>query len=217
GVRYAKSGASLSFRKDVGGDENYQLYRFDVATGEAALLTDGKSRNTSNVFSNASDRIAFGSTKRNGADVDLWVVKTAEPGSARLLTELSGGGWEPLDWSPDDKQIALLEGISASESYLWLVDAATGRKKLLTPKGGKETVSYTTARFSKDGKGLYVATDKDSEFLRLAYVDLATGKHTFLSTQIPWDLDELDVAPDGKTVAFVTNEEGVGVLHLLDT
>jgi hypothetical protein len=30
-------------------------------------------------------------------------------------------------------------------------------------------VAYNNAKFSKDGKGLYVTTDKDSEFQRLAY------------------------------------------------
>ncbi len=34
------------FRKDIGGGEWYQLYRLDLATGNVALLTDGKSRNS---------------------------------------------------------------------------------------------------------------------------------------------------------------------------
>lgn len=34
------------FARDAGGDENYQKYRFDRATGQVTLLTDGTSRNT---------------------------------------------------------------------------------------------------------------------------------------------------------------------------
>src|ERR1017187_5227063 len=34
------------FRKDIGGGEWYQIFRFDVVTGDTTLLTDGKSRNT---------------------------------------------------------------------------------------------------------------------------------------------------------------------------
>ncbi len=79
------------------------------------------------------------------------------------------GGWQALDWSPGDSKILLLENISANETYLWLVDAATGEKTLITPKGGNVKVAYNNAKFSKDGKGLYVTTDKDSEFQRLAY------------------------------------------------
>ena len=97
------------------------------------------------------------------------------------------------------------------------MDAATGEKTLITPKGGAKKIAYGGALFSKDGKGIYVTTDKDSEFQRLAYVDLATKKHTYLTTHIPWDVQEFDLTKDGKTIAFVSNEDGIGVLHLLDT
>jgi len=68
-----------------------------------------------------------------------------------------------------------------------------------------------------DGKGLYVTTDRESEFQRLAHLDVATGKHTYLTSHIPWDVDSFALSPDGKTIAFETNEEGLSVLHLLDT
>jgi dipeptidyl aminopeptidase/acylaminoacyl peptidase len=34
---------------------------------------------------------------------------------------------------------------------------------------------------------------------------------------VKWDVDKFDVSPDGATIAFVTNEDGVDVLRLLDT
>ena len=86
----------------------------------------------------------------------------------------------------------------------------------MTPKGGAEKVAYGGAQFSKDGRGLYVTTDKDSEFQRLAYVDLATKTHTYLTDHIKWDVDSFELTEDGKTIAFVTNEDGVSKLHLLD-
>jgi dipeptidyl aminopeptidase/acylaminoacyl peptidase len=51
----------------------------------------------------------------------------------------------------------------------------------------------------------------------LAYLDLGTKKHTFLTDHIKWDIEEFKLSPDGKTIAFVANEDGVGTLHLLDT
>ena len=205
------------FSKDVGGGEFFQLYRYDVGTGDIALLTDGKSRNTGAVWSYAGDKIVYGSTRRTGDDVDLWEVEPANPKSDRMLAQLQGGGWQALDWSPDGNEILVLEEISANESYLWLMDSKSGEKTLLTPKGGSVKIAYSYGLFSKDGKGIYVTTDKDSEFQRLAYVDLATKEHAYLTTNIPWDVDELALSYDGKTIAFVTNEDGFGVLHLLDT
>ncbi len=212
------TGDYFIFSKDVGGGEWFQTYRYNFSTGNVTLLTDGgRSQNGLGVWSNAGDRTVYGSTRRNSKDRDIWMMNPADPKTNRLLLEVEGGGWGPQDWSADDKQIIVREGISVNESYLWLVDAASGEKKLLTPKGGATKVAYGSAAFSKDGKGLYVTTDKDSEFQRLAYLDLATGAHTYLTSHINWDVDEFELSYDGKTIAFIPNEDGLGVLHLLDT
>jgi dipeptidyl aminopeptidase/acylaminoacyl peptidase len=210
-------GDYILFTKDVGGGEWYQLYRYDMTTGNVTLLTDGKSRNLPGPWSSDGDRIAYMSTRRTGKDTDLWVMNPADPKGDHLLTQLAGGGWQPLDWSPDDKKILLGEELSINESYLWIVDTTTGEKTELTPRNTTEKVSYGEGQFSKDGKGIYVTTDKDSEFHRLAYIELATKKPVYLTTNIPWDVETFDLTHDGKRIAFVTNEEGVSVLHVLDT
>jgi dipeptidyl aminopeptidase/acylaminoacyl peptidase len=205
------------FEKDSGGNENYQKYRYDFANGAITLLTDGKSRNTGGLWSNGGDQFVYGSTRRNGQDVDLWVMNPSDPKSDRMLTQLQGGGWSTLDFSPDDRQLLISEYISANESYVWVLDMATGERHLFTPKSGAEKVAYDNAQFSKDGKGIYVTTDRDSEFHRLAYIDLATKKHTYLTDHIKWDVEGFDLSWDGRTIAFTVNENGLGVLHLLDT
>ncbi|HEV2762072.1 MAG TPA: S9 family peptidase [Pyrinomonadaceae bacterium] len=202
---------------DVGGGEFFQFYRYDVATGEATLLTDGKSRNTGGAFSSDGQFIAYGSTRRNGKDVDIYVMNPSDPTTNRLVLQNEGGGWGASDWSPDNRKLVVSEGVSINESYLWLVDVATGQKQLITPKGGAEKVSYGGAEFSSDGRGLYVTTDKDSEFQRLAYLDLSTGEHTYLTSHINWDVDAFRLSWDGRTIAFVTNEDGANRLRLLDT
>jgi len=204
------------FMKDVGGGEFYQFYRYDTATGDVTLLTDGKSRNLSMVWSHAGDKIAYGSTRRDGNDVDIWVMDPADPKTDHMLAKLEGGGWSPLDWSRDGEKLLVVNEPSAEESYLWLMDGKSGEKTLLTPKGAAN-VHYAGGQFSNDGKGVYVTTNKESEFHRLTYIDLATKQHTYLTSNIPWDVDEFDLSDNGKMIAFVTNEDGFGVLHLLDT
>src|SRR6266478_4925826 len=167
GGRFHPNGGDyILFAKDIGGGEWYQLYRYDVATGNVTLLTDGKSRNLPGPWSSGGDQIAYMSTRRTGKDTDLWVMNPAEPKSDRLLTKLEGGGWGPEDWSPDDSKILLKEQISLNEAYLWLVDAKTGEKTELIPRNTADKVSYGEGRFNKDGKGIYVTTDKESEFHR---------------------------------------------------
>jgi len=214
---HPNGGDYILFSKDIGGGEWYQLYRFDLSTGDITLLTDGKSRNSLGPWSSKGDQIAYTSTRRTGKDTDLWVMNPSDSKSDHLLTQLEGGGWQPLDWSPDDKQILLLEEISINESYLWLVNTSTGEKTALTPRDTKEKISYRDAQFSKDGKGIYVSTDKDSEFHRLAYINLASRQHDYLTTKIPWDVENFDLSHDGKRIAFVSNQNGLSVLYTLDT
>ncbi|MGH9579615.1 MAG: S9 family peptidase, partial [Terriglobales bacterium] len=212
-----KTGDYFVFNKDIGGNEFFQYYRYDVGTGDVTLLTDGKSRNTGRRWSNGGTRLAYGSTRRNGKDVDLWSIDPSGPKTDRMLAQLEGGGWEALDWSPDDSRVLLAQEISINEANLWLADSASGEKTLLTPQEGAEKIAYLGGQFSKDGKGVYTTTDKDSEFRRLTYVDLGSRHHTYLTTHIPWDIDDFDLSPDGKTLALIANEDGIGVLHLLDT
>jgi dipeptidyl aminopeptidase/acylaminoacyl peptidase len=211
------SGDYIVFMKDIGGGEWYQLYRYDLATGDITLLTDGKARNLMGPWSSSGDRIAYMSTRRTGKDTDLWTMNPADTNSDHLLTQLQGGGWQPTDWSADDKKIALLEELSINESYIWIVDTASGEKTALTPRDAAEKVSYGDAQFSKDGKGIYVTTDKDSEFHRLAYIDFATKQPTYLTTSMKWEIEGFSLSHDGKRIAFVSNEDGVSVLHVLDT
>ncbi|AFZ01133.1 S9 family peptidase [Calothrix sp. PCC 6303] len=205
------------FSKDIGGNEFSQNYRYDLATGDITLLTDGKSRNSGGLWSNKGDKIIYTSTRRTGQDNDFYLIDPKNPQSDKLLMQVKGGGWGVLDWSPDDTQVLVLEYISANESNLWLVNVASGTKKLITPKIGKEKIYYGGSAFSTDGKGLYIITDKGSEFQQLAYVDLATMQYSFLTQNIPWNIEEFELSEDGKNLAFISNEDGASILHILDT
>jgi len=210
-------GDSFVFAKDIGGGEFFQLYRYDLATGDITLLTDGKSRNTNPRWSYQGDRIAYGSTKRTGDDVDIWVVNASDPASAHMVGQMEGGGWNVEDWSPDGKQLLLNNEVSAAETYVWLLDLASGKKELLTPKTGSETEAHSNARFAKDGKGVYLASDAGSEFQRLVYIDLSSRKTTVLTPALQWDVEEFDLSQDGRWIAFVADEDGISVLHVLET
>ena len=216
GVSYEpKRGSYFIFNKDSGGDQKFQIYRYDVGSGKTTLLTDGTSTNSPGVWSSAGDRIVYGSTRRNGTDVDLYVMNPREPKSDHRVATLQGSGWSALDWSPDDKKILAVESISVNECYLWLIDSNSGAKTLLTPKTDPKAY-YSTGHFRRDGKGIYIVTDRESEFRRVAFMNLATRQYRFLGEHIPWDVSELELSPDGKLLALVSNDDGVTTLHVLD-
>lgn len=217
-AHYGPKGSNyFTFVKDVGGGEWFQFYRYDLADGNVTLLTDGKSRNSGGAFAHNDNRFAYSSTRRTGQDTDIWIMDATNPKTDHMLLQLEGGGWEATDWSPDNQKLLVLQEISANQTYLWLVDVASGEKKPLTPKAGTGEVFYGGGVFSNDGKGFFTTTDRDSEFQRLAYFDFATMKPAYLTSDIMWDIDEFALSDDGKTLAFVANEDGLGKLYLMDT
>jgi dipeptidyl aminopeptidase/acylaminoacyl peptidase len=211
------NGDYFLFTKDKGGNEFSQIYRYDLVDGKITLLTDGqRSQNSGIVWSKKGKWIVYGSTARNGADRDIYIMDPRNPDSKKLLLQVTGGGWQVLDVSPDDKKLLVIEEISINEAHYWLVDVTTGTKTELTPQT-EHGVAYGDGKFSKNGSGIYFTTDKDNEFTRLAYMDLSTKNINYITSSINWDVESFDVSEDGKRVAFITNEAGESKLYLLNT
>ena len=67
------------FSKSAGGNEFNQNYRYDFATGEVTLLTDGKSRNSDQSGARTASWSPTTSTRRNGADTDIYIQSPNDP------------------------------------------------------------------------------------------------------------------------------------------
>jgi dipeptidyl aminopeptidase/acylaminoacyl peptidase len=212
------NGKYIIYVKAIDANFQHQIYRYDLDTRATTLLTDGKSKNLYPIWSNSGKLLAYSSTKRDGTDEDIYVMDPLVPNSGRLVAEVKGQDWAPFAWSPDDRKLILSDYQSADETYLWLLDLGSGQRTLLTPtRPGQKVFNGSYAFFSKDGRGLYISTDRDSEFRRLAYLDLATKKYRVLTDHIKWDVDDFTLSPDGSMLAFIANEDAVGKLHVMAT
>jgi dipeptidyl aminopeptidase/acylaminoacyl peptidase len=214
-IYFQPQGKYLAYTRDADGNETFQLYVYDIAGRKTTQLSDGKSRNTEPVWSNAGNKIVYSSTPIGDLGVNLRLIDPADPRSDRLLAKSSGNYFKAYDWSPDDKQILFCDFTFNTAGALWLVDVDSGKKSLLA--GSSERPEFLDfAQFSKDGTAVYVVTDHDSDVRRLAYIDLASRKFSYIPSNSHWDVDESQLAPDGRTIAFTTNEEGISRLHLFD-
>ena len=214
--RPGRSG-QIVYALNEGGAENYQFFLREPS-GKARRFTDGKSRHMGAKWSHDGKLLTYASNSRNGRDFDLYVADPSTPGSERRLAELSGF-WTPLDWSPDDTRILMIEQLSANETYLHWIDVATGKVNTLIPRrpAGSEQVTYRGGLWSKDGRSVFTTTDLDSEFLRLVRIDLANpGKPVALVSDISWDVEDFDLSDDGNMIAFSVNEDGISKIHVLD-
>lgn len=210
-----KYGHSFIFSQDTGGSEFYQLHRYDFGDGRTTLLTDGKSRNTGPRWSRDGRLVAYTSTRRNGKDNDIRIIDPFEPAKDREVLQVSGGGWDVLSWSHDHARLLLGEYVSANESYLHILDIATGKVEALTPRDGAK-VRWGEAGFSPGDSAIYALNDKGGEFQRLVRMDLKTRQERVLTTDIPWDVEDMAIAPDGTHIGIVSNEDGASVLRILN-
>jgi dipeptidyl aminopeptidase/acylaminoacyl peptidase len=203
----------LLFTKDSAGNEVDQIFKFNLRTKEYKLLSDGKSRHLAVLWSNKGDKFSFSSNMRNNRDFDIY-IGTLE-GKKRFETVLQKEGyWYAVDWSPDDKKLLVKEYISASESYYYIIDIH--KKDLIQVNPLEQKISYGSARWAKDGKGIYLVSDQFSDFKQLLYYDLGNKKSEILSKQIPWDVEDFELSPVADTIACISNEDGVSRLYFIN-
>ena len=207
-------GEYFLFTKDVGGNEFAQVYRYDIATGKTTMLTPGsKSQNGNITWNKAGTKILYTSTRRNGTDRDLYMMDPLNPATDKLVLQLQGGGWSISDWSPDEKRVALNNFVSINERSIWLYDMVTATNEKLLPKQ-EERVVYSGGIFTKDGKAIFMGTDKGSEFVKPYRYAFATAQLTPMLTGINWELSDYEISENQQQAAFVTNEAGISKLYI---
>jgi dipeptidyl aminopeptidase/acylaminoacyl peptidase len=204
---------------DEGGGENYQLFLQDRSGGSPRRITDGKSRNTSPVWSPSGDLLAWSSNARNGKDMDLYLASPADPSFVRRFKEVKGE-WTVSDWSPDEKKVVAVEYISINVSYIHVIEIDTGNVETLTPKpsdSSTDRVSNSSPKWTKDGTAIFYITDQGSEFRSLAVHLLDSRKTKSSPIVLNWDTEEFDIS--NELIAFITNEDGISRLRVarLDT
>jgi dipeptidyl aminopeptidase/acylaminoacyl peptidase len=199
------------FSRDVGGDEFYQVFYFNRSSGETTMLTDGKSRNSGAYWSHESGVFSFSSNRRNGTDTDVWIMNPDQPEAAFTLTEREGS-WYGVAWAPDDSRMVVMRYISANVTHPYIADLAT---KELTPLFEEGTAaSYGSFAWAPDGNSIYYASDEDDEFQQLHRYDVESGKKTNLTPDLRWDIENLSISDNGRTLAYTMNEDGISTLHL---
>ncbi len=217
-VQRQPHGGQLLFTRDAGGSEFAQIFRFDPATGDATMLTDGESRNTAVVWDRQGRRIAYQSTRRNGASNDVWIMDPSEPEQAALaFTSPDGSWWSAAEFSESGRALLLWNYHSVAESRILVLDLDSG--ELAPVAGSTESPSANIPiAFDDASGGVWLVTDRDGEFSRLAWQAASPEAPVeILTSGIPWSVRSAVISHDRSRLAFITNEEGLSRLYLLDT
>jgi dipeptidyl aminopeptidase/acylaminoacyl peptidase len=223
-----KKGEYILFERGAGGNEVFRIFRLDLSSKEITAVSPDNERASAPSWNRRGDKIVFttstidrfnrGEGATRTATTKLYIADPLKPSDAKLITTFEGGRWFNFRFSPDDKTLLFSEYLSANESHLWTMNIASGKKTRVTParKDGEIAISYGNARYTRDGKGVLTTSDRDSEFKRLVYIALATGKETVLTGHLNFDVDDFAVSYSARRIAFLTNENGSSVLRFLD-
>lgn len=228
-----KRGDYLVYQRDTGGNEAAQLYRLDLGTRASTLLTDPAEKHALGDWNRAGTALVMTSTQldktagaggaRDTVTTDLYVLDPLKPEAKRKITSLPGGGWFDMQWGANDRALYALEYRSATDSSVWRIDVATGKRTQVLPEKGAKKAAYSDLAVTGDGKYLLYASDAGGEFRQLTAMDLASGKRRVLTRNIPWDVDTIvlpDEAPGKRSakpvVAALVNVAGRHELHLFD-
>ncbi len=211
-------GSRLTFTRDAGGSEFTQIYLLDPAAGSTVMLTDGESRNGATVWDRRGRRIAFQSTRRNGASNDVWIMDTNDASSAEMVLESQDGTWwGPAEFSASGSKLLLLNYVSVADSRVHMVDLDSGIVQLLAGGLDNKSANYPVA-FDDAHDGFWFVTDQGGEFTQLAWQSLdSDSEPEIVTADIPWDVDDGVISHDRNRLAFVVNENGRSRVYLLDT
>jgi dipeptidyl aminopeptidase/acylaminoacyl peptidase len=210
GVTAPRGGATdqVIIRRDTGGSEFFQLFLFDLRTGASRMVTDGKSRYGSAMWSPDEQSFVYTTTERNGRDWDLH-VQTLD-GKITPVLETDGGAWSTEDWSTDGKRLLVGKYVSINESYLYELDLET--RKLTPLLDHDKTFAIGQAEYDGRG-GVYFTSDQGSEYMRLSRLDLSTGDVEVVTGDTPWNVEAFGLSEDKSKLVYSINEGGVSKLH----
>lgn len=196
------------FTKDEGGNEFGNIFRYDVASGKSVQLTNDKRAQNGGVRWNANGtQIVYSSTRRNQSDRDVYIMDPMNPGSDKLLIEMTGGGWGVNDWSKDGNYLLIGKYVSINESNAWLYNFQTKKLERLYPTKDERTVNVPI-QFSRDDKFVYLLSSAGGDFNKPIKLEIATGKTSVLVSDINWEIESYKINKDETKAAFVVNEGG---------
>jgi dipeptidyl aminopeptidase/acylaminoacyl peptidase len=210
----AGAASGFVFLKEHNADGQPQLYYYNFASHSARLLSGGSGRHGSPLSSPDGQHVVFTGTERDGSTSDIYMADIAGGTAPHLVVAGRDRPWFPLDWSADGQKLLLWQPGSNDESTFYIGDVNTG--SVLPAEAGAKHLGVRHARFSPDGRGVYISAVDDSDFSVLRYLDLLTHQARDLTAAIPWDIVDFQVGVDGRYLAYIANDGGRDRLTVLD-
>lgn len=184
---WAPDSKSVGYIQDKGGDENFLLYKIDVASGEEALMTPFENTRVQIVGASNTikDKILIGVNNRNPQfhDVHLLDLNTGE-----LTLVLENEGY--AGFMADDTltvRMAMAQNAEGGTDYFNVVDGEV-ESEPFESTAMEDSLTTSPAGYTTDGSILYWLDSRGRNTAALYAQDTATGEKTLIAEDDKADL-----------------------------
>ena len=219
-ARFSADEKYVVYTSDQGADESFRIYRMNLDGSAVTNLTPKESLNrdapalprlrpTEMIYSardNASPATSVYVQGLKEGDAPRKVYTDAEPGVV-------------LDASPDGSRALYMRSRSESDQVLFRVDVDTGTATRLFPQSEKRRVHITSAKYSGDGKRVFLTTDDGGDASYVIRIEPGSGvisgrykEESPLTAQV----DDVIVSPKEDRLAIVVDAGNHTETRILD-
>jgi dipeptidyl aminopeptidase/acylaminoacyl peptidase len=216
-AEFTRDGRSILFLRDQGADENFRIYKVGLDGKDETNLTPGPSLHRDPFFEARHRPGIIVYTQHDPKSPKSELVVQPLTGTPQVVyTDPAPAS--STETTPDGRRALLLRWNSSSDLVLLEVDLGTGKPRRLFPSEGTK-VTINDARYSADGKRIFVSADDGAEGQYLYALDAGTGG---IEAQYKQDdpasafVSSIQVSPRGDRLAISVNAGNHTEIRILD-
>jgi dipeptidyl aminopeptidase/acylaminoacyl peptidase len=200
---WSGDGKRIMYLQDKGGNENWQLYDVDLATGETRSLTPYENVAVEIIGQDKHfpTHLIVGMNKENPSLHDVYHLDltTAE---LKLVAKNPGNvaGWLTDNYL--QVKLAMAPTAQGGMDLLYRAPGDTVWTPILTWDSDNSLTSSPVG-FAKDGKTVYMVDSRNANAARLVKMDLGTGKTQVVTSDSLYDVADIVINPDTYEVEAV--------------
>ncbi len=207
---WAPDSRSLGYIQDKGGDENFLLYRIDVASGKEDNLTPFENTRVAIVGTSNTirDKILIGLNNRNPQFHDVHLIDL-NTGAMELVLQNDGYA----GFMADDTltvRMAMRQNAQGGTDYFMVTDGKVADEPFEVT-AMEDSLTTSPAGYTTDGSILYWIDSRGRNTAALFAQDIATGERTLVAEDAKADLsgtirDQKTGVVEAYSVNYLKNE-----------
>jgi dipeptidyl aminopeptidase/acylaminoacyl peptidase len=216
GAAWSPDGKWIVYQQDFGGNESYDIFAVPSGGGASVDLTSTPEiSETRPLFSPDGKMLACDYKPKMSASTDIAVIDWSTRKLKKLTNEQSKDHlWSVVAWSPDGHFLYATRFFAGfTDGSVFRIDVTSGQQEELTPHQGQIVIAASSV--SPDGKTVAITSNEKGGFNNVGLLDVASKKIRWV-TDTQWQAESGDFSPDGKTLAYEINADGIATTYLYD-